>query len=165
MRTDWANAVTWSIYTLFGLALGSLAVIDLREHRLPNRIVVPLAAVGLVGLSAASLLQQRPARMLGAVGCMAVLLAVFFAITLVGPMGYGDVKLAAVLGLYLGWLGGVRTVYLAFVVGSLAAALFGVAVIAACRVRGRAWRGRSLPYGPFLVFGTLVALAAWGWSR
>ena len=157
---EWAAVVAEAAFAIFALGLGALAVFDVRRHRLPNKIMFPLAGVGLVALTVASVLEHRPGRMIGALGCMAVLLLVFYGITLLGPMGYGDVKLAGVLGLYLGWLG-IGVVYEAFVLGALAAALYGIALVAVYRLRGATWKGLSMPYGPFLAGGALLAMLGW----
>ena len=63
----------------------------------------------------------------------------------------GDVKLAAVMGLYLG-----RSVAVAVIVGTLAATIFGAAVIA--RVGVKQGRKTAVPFGPFLAFGGVVAI-------
>jgi leader peptidase (prepilin peptidase)/N-methyltransferase len=70
-------------------------------------------------------------------------------------MGWGDVKLAVVLGMYLGYLGwGVLIVggFLGFLLGGL----FGAALM----IAGRAGRKSQIPYGPYMILGTFVAIFA-----
>ena len=70
-----------------------------------------------------------------------------------GGMGEGDVRLAPLLGLYLGWLNpGIVLPGLLF--GFIAGAVVGVAMMAG----GQAGHRTTLPLGPFLAFGTVVAI-------
>ena len=68
-------------------------------------------------------------------------------------IGWGDVKLSGVLGLYLGWLG-VSALVAGLFLGYLLAALAGLGLLAA----RRATRKSQLPFGPFLLAGTLIAI-------
>ena len=70
-------------------------------------------------------------------------------------MGFGDVKLAGVLGLAAGWLGWgswAVALFLGFFLGGL----FGLALVA----RGRGGRKTAVPFGPFMLLGTLIAVLA-----
>ncbi|HCC84380.1 MAG TPA: prepilin peptidase, partial [Candidatus Pacebacteria bacterium] len=64
--------------------------------------------------------------------------------------GLGDVKLAAPLALILGWPKVLVGVFLAFLMGSV----FGLGLIMA----GRRKFGQILPFAPFLILGTGLAL-------
>jgi leader peptidase (prepilin peptidase)/N-methyltransferase len=134
--------------------LVALCVIDLRERRLPDRIVLPSVAVAFVLLAGAALLDGAP-RLIGTAVLGAVIFAgVLFALHLASPsgMGFGDVKLGLLLGLYLG------SVRLSLVVwGLLLGSLVGVvmAVPVALRTRNRS---AGIPFGPALAAGTVVAL-------
>jgi leader peptidase (prepilin peptidase)/N-methyltransferase len=70
-------------------------------------------------------------------------------------MGLGDVVLAPTLGLALGWLG-----WSASLVGL--AGGFGLAAVAAVLMigTGRARRGSSLPFGPFMLAGAWLGAMA-----
>ena len=68
-------------------------------------------------------------------------------------MGLGDAKLAVLMGLLLGWPNILIALFLAFFSG----ALVGVALI----VLKRKTLKSQVPFGPFLIFGTLAALF-WG---
>ena len=66
-------------------------------------------------------------------------------------MGFGDVKLSFLLGLVLGFPGTLISLYIAFLTG----AIIGCILII--------WKkkkliGTKIPFGPFLVLGTLVAI-------
>lgn len=135
------------VFAFFAAVLVVLAVIDLRTRRLPNRIVLPAAALVL-----AAQIAIAPDRALewtlAAAGAFTFLLVA----ALVNPagLGMGDVKLALLLGAALGW-----AVAPALFIGLAAAALAGVVLI----VRG-GWAARktAIPLGPFLALGGIVAL-------
>ena len=81
--------------------------------------------------------------------------ALFFLIAALaypGGMGMGDVKLALLLGVVLG-----RTVPVALMIGMIAALVPSVVLIAK---HGKAGRKMTIPFGPFLALGGLVALFA-----
>ena len=88
------------VLAFFAAVLVALSVIDVRTRRLPNRIVLPAAALVL-----AAQIAIAPDRALewtlGALGAFAFLLAA----ALLNPagLGMGDVKLALLLGAALGW--------------------------------------------------------------
>ncbi len=115
-----------------------LAVIDLQHHLLPNRVVVPSAAIGAGLLLLAAVPGQEWAALLRAVLGAVVLFAVFLILALVSPrsLGMGDVKLSGLLGLYLGWVG-----WGALVVGAAAGfviqALLALVLLAGRRIEVR----------------------------
>jgi leader peptidase (prepilin peptidase)/N-methyltransferase len=71
-------------------------------------------------------------------------------------MGFGDVKLAGVIGMYLGWVS-----WPLAIIATFAAFLIGSAVGIVVMVRGRGGRKTKVPFGPFMVLGTFLALF-WG---
>jgi leader peptidase (prepilin peptidase) / N-methyltransferase len=136
-----------AVAALFCAALVAVTATDLEHGVVPNRIVLPVAAVVLV---AQTLLEPSVQWVVAAVGAAAALLVA----TLVYPegMGMGDVKLALLLGAMLGWL-----VPVALVVGLLAAAVPAIVLLARHGSRARKLR---LPLAPFLALGGVVALFA-----
>lgn len=68
-------------------------------------------------------------------------------------LGFGDVKLAIPLGLLVGWPDILVWLLSSFWIG----AVVGLLLI----VSGKAKFGKPIPFGPFLIIGTLVALI-WG---
>ncbi len=151
------TAVALTTYGLFAVGGVALAVIDARSKLLPNRIVFPLYGVGLVGLTLASWLGHAWGAMLSALICMAAFYAVFYLIAMFGPMGFGDVKLAGLLGLYLGWIS-VPVAFAGILIGAVAASVGAIALILARSVRREPWRRMEIAYGPYLLFGALVAV-------
>jgi leader peptidase (prepilin peptidase)/N-methyltransferase len=131
----------------FVLVLVVLSAVDIAERRLPNRIVLPCAAAVLVAQTA--LYPDRALEwILAAVGAALVLLVPL----LIHPagLGMGDVKLGLLLGAALG-----STVVTALLIGFLAAAVYALGLLAR---HGLGARRRTIPFGPFLAFGGVVAL-------
>lgn len=134
----------------------ALVVIDLDEHRLPNRLTLTCAVVTLGGLAFAAATDgfgPEPARraLAGALSLGAFYL--FLALLGAGRgMGLGDVKLAPTLGALMAWPGWqvwAAGAFGAFLIGGV----WGVVLIA--RGEGRSAR---MPFGPFMVAGALGAI-------
>jgi len=77
-----------------------------------------------------------------------------FLITRGRGMGFGDVKFAFLIGLLLGFPKTTLSLYVAFLTG----AVVSIILILAGKKK---FRGSTVPFGPFLVIGTIVALF-WG---
>jgi prepilin signal peptidase PulO-like enzyme (type II secretory pathway) len=131
---------------VFTAALVLLTAIDLRHRLLPNAIVFPTTlAVGVI------LLASDPGSFLGHLAVAAAAGGFFFAFAAFfpGALGMGDAKLVFLLGLALGarTLGAIVVAFLALLV----VALYMIAK------RGPAARKETIPFGPFLALGGLVA--------
>lgn len=131
---------------------------DLARHRIPDALNVAAAVAGALLLLVPGDLSAYGRAWLAALAVTGVLLA----LALLGPsgLGMGDVKLAPALGLYLGYLGWEAVlvgILAGFVLGALAAIVILVRDVVARRPVGGALR-RALPFGPFLLLGTLVGL-------
>jgi leader peptidase (prepilin peptidase)/N-methyltransferase len=124
-----------------------LVRIDVREHRLPNRFVLPAIALGLLVCAGEWMLSDRmPVVPLVAALAYSGFLLVF---SLLGGMGMGDVKLAAALGLASQSLSvAILSPVLAFLAGGVASIVL--------LLSGR--RGR-IAFGPFLLGGFWCAMA------
>jgi leader peptidase (prepilin peptidase)/N-methyltransferase len=133
----------------FVAALIALAAIDLDHRLLPNKIVYPLAAYGLL----ATLLVDRADLVEHLVAGAGAFSFLFLAV-LAYPrgMGMGDVKLAGAMGVYLG-LSVIPALLIAFLAGSIV----GLAMIAR---EGASARKKAVPFGVFLALGGIVALLA-----
>ena len=130
-----------------GLALVAVSATDLEHQIIPNRIVLPAAAVVLAAQSA---LHPSPQWAVGAFAATGFLFAAALAVP--HGMGMGDVKLALLLGAMLG-----RTVSVAMLLGLFAALVPAIVLLAR---HGAAARKAKLPFGPFLAIGGVVALFA-----
>ena len=143
-----ANA---ALYAVVQVLLVAVAAVDLETRRIPNELVAGLAVLALV----ARVISERSHLVESAVAGVAVFsVALLLATIAKGGLGMGDVKLAGALGFVLG-----KTVLLALVLGTLAGAAAGLAVIAR---RGRAGRGTTIAYGPYLALGGALGILLFG---
>lgn len=141
-----------------GTVAGWLAAVDVREHRLPDRVQLPAAAVLLAALALRAVVGTDPGALARALAVSAAtgLVLLLLAAASRGGLGFGDVKFGMLLGLWTGYLGpaqGVLALVAAFLSG-------GVAAVAAL-LTGRAGPTTRIAFGPFLAVG---ALAATWWS-
>jgi leader peptidase (prepilin peptidase) / N-methyltransferase len=139
-----------AVASFFCAALVAISVVDLERRIIPNRIVLPAAAVVLV---AQTLLFPSPEWALAAVG--ASLFLFLAALAYPAGMGMGDVKLALLLGAMLG-----RTVPVAMMMGMIAALVPSIVLLVR---HGGAARKMGIPFGPFLALGGIVGLFAGEW--
>jgi len=128
-------------------------VYDLKYYLIPDKIIYPAIAVTFLyqlfrisdfKLLVNPLLSALPASLF------------FLTIVLVSRgkwMGVGDIKLAFFIGLFLGWPNILVALFLAFFIG----AIIGVGLI----VTGKKTLKSEVPFGPFLVAGTFMAMF-WG---
>ncbi len=134
------------IAALASVVLTLLAAIDIEHRILPNRIVLPATAV-LLALQLIFFPGDWLQWLLAGPAA-----AAFLAAPLIfrrDAMGMGDIKLAVLLGTIVGW-----NVFGAIVIGCFAI----VPIALWMRVRQGSIKGATLPFGPFLAFGTLVIL-------
>jgi leader peptidase (prepilin peptidase) / N-methyltransferase len=135
------------VASFFCLVLVAVSATDLEHRIIPNRIVLPAAAVVLAAQTA---VRPGPEWAIGAAGASGFLLLA--ALVYPAGMGMGDVKLALLLGAMLG-----RTVPVALLLGMMAALVPGVYLLLRYGSRGRKM---GVPLAPFLALGSLVALFA-----
>jgi leader peptidase (prepilin peptidase)/N-methyltransferase len=141
---------------LYLAAIGvALAAIDFDVHRLPDAIVLPSYAVGVLLLMPAGAVEGDWFGASRALTSMLVMLAAYFVLALAYPggMGLGDVKLAGLLGLFLGYLS-----WGAVVVGAFGGFLLGGAGGAVLLASGRAGRKSVIAFGPSMIAAALLAL-------
>ena len=160
LRFGWsAEVAAWAWFVAVGLLL---SVVDLREHLLPNRVLLPGGVVAALLLAVAALVDDAWPALLRAVLAGGLCFAVLLVMALLAPagLGMGDVKLAALIGLVLGWLGW-QVVVLGLFLGFLLQAVVGFLLLAL----RRAGRRTDLPFGPALLVGALAAaLVSGGWA-
>ncbi len=111
------------------------------------------ALVLLAGISLIWRMDRIEALISGAISCGFIYLLTRVRIHGKEAMGDGDVPLATFLGLWLGFPGTVIAFYVAFIVG----AIVGVILM----LLGNKDGDDHIPFGPFLILGTLVA---WWWG-
>ena len=138
------------VAAIFAAALVVLSAIDFERRILPDRIVLPSFAIVL-----AARIALEPERALEwTLAALGASLFLFVALVAYPKgMGMGDVKLCLLLGAALG-----KSVAVGLMLGMLGALVVGVVLMVR---HGAAARKMAIPFGPFLAFGSLVALF-WG---
>ena len=133
---------------ILGGALGVLVAFDVRERRIPNRIVLP-AAAACAALSLAQGLQPNDTRL-----CLAgdALLVVLLVVSIASPatLGMGDVKLALLILCALNSL--------AVIALLIAVELYMLVGFTLVIGRGRSALGTSLPLAPIIAAGCLITV-------
>ena len=170
----------------FIVILAALFITDLRKMLIPDRIILPSLKIGFIVLLSLTiykvgylyyflsqsnigkfLLPPRSdyflrhalltANPLLTGILMALIIGAFFwgliVLTKGKGMGGGDVKLGAFIGLMLGFPLSLLAIILSFITG----AIFSVGLL----VSGKKKFGQIIPFGPFLVLGSLISLF-WG---
>lgn len=151
-----ALLLAW-VLVCYLVAAARLWVIDVREHRLPDRIVLPLyALVGLPLFGAIVLVAPDPFTQARQTAYGAAVMFGLYALMRLasrGALGLGDVKLAGVLGLLLAYFSPLNLLWgnlLIFLTGGL----YSLVLILARRATGRT----HIAFGPFMLLGTTIAL-------
>jgi leader peptidase (prepilin peptidase)/N-methyltransferase len=147
---------------LLGAALLALSLIDLRTHRLPDIVTLPLAAIGLslpFWTETALLIELRVIGLgVGFVSLWAIA-ALFRRLRGYDGLGLGDAKLLGAAG---AWFGPFALAPLMLIATCAALLAVGGAALAGHKVSART----AIPFGPFLCLGffTLWIAQQLGWS-
>jgi Flp pilus assembly protein protease CpaA len=123
------------------------AVIDIRERRIPDSLILAGVATGII----LSLLEKDKGLLKGLLGGAAVgalLLLIYYLSK--GGLGLGDVKLFGCTGIYLGFE---RTMSV-MLIAAVLSGLFGLALVCINRKN----RKSELPFAPFILAGALVEI-------
>lgn len=136
-----------------GLALASglasvltvISIVDLRQHRVPDALSLPLLAAGFavaLGVSEQPFMRHVVGALVG-FSLFAVIGEIHFRLRRSEGLGLGDAKLFAAAGSWMGW----PALPMVLMAASLSAVAFALV----------AWRhslsGRRVPFAPFLSFG------------
>jgi leader peptidase (prepilin peptidase) / N-methyltransferase len=132
---------------IFCVSLVVISATDLEHRIVPNKVVLPAAAVVL-----ALQLAWHPTIQWPAAGLGAALFLFIAALAYPRGMGMGDVKLALLLGVGVG-----RAVPIALFVAMVAALIPSIVLFAR---HGLAARKMKIPFAPFLALGGVIALFA-----
>jgi leader peptidase (prepilin peptidase)/N-methyltransferase len=145
----WKFGVSWEagIASFYCAVLVVLSSIDIDRRIVPNRIVLPAAAVVLAAQTAV-----HPSVEWVVAGFGAALFLFLAALAYPRGMGMGDVKLALLLGFMVG-----RTVPIALFAGMVFALAPSLALFARHGMRARKMK---IPFAPFLALGGVLALFA-----
>lgn len=123
--------------------------IDLKHEIIPSEIVYPAIIVTFlyIIINTKYLILSSFA---AAIGALLFFLFIFL-VTRGKGMGFGDVQFVFLMGLLLGFPAIIVALYMAFLTG-------GAVSLILILWRKKKLRGSTLPFGPFLVFGTFFAL-------
>lgn len=157
----WPTPVTGGTIALFGAwllmltGLMALVVYDIRWMLLPNRIVFPLYAVGVV-YAGLSILQSADRLQAAAMTILSVAIGggIFYLIYQISKgnwIGGGDVKLGWLLGLFVG---GPQYSFLYIFIASLLGTALALPLMAASKLNA----SRVVPFGPFLIAGAIITV-------
>ena len=132
-------------------------MIDLKHQIIPDSMLVLMGiATVLFGIPLSG--AERISHLITSLSCGAFFLTLWL-ITKGRGIGFGDVKLYLVLGLLLGFPGSIIACYVALLTG----AFWGVILM----IRHKAKLKTRIAFGPFLLFGILIAYtlggAIWAW--
>lgn len=142
------------VWLLLAPAAVLLATVDLAAHRLPDVLTLTLAAATLLLLGGAEVLPGSGGSWTSALLGSFILGAFHVVLFLLSKgFGFGDVKLVLFLGAVLGWYG-----WVIVLVGTFAGYLFGALCGIGLMLAGRADRTSRIPFGPFLLAGTLAGV-------
>lgn len=147
--TEVSQFFVWLI-VLSGLVV--LAVYDLKWYLLPDKILVPLVIPAFVLMLISYIDSGSYNVITGPLIAAAVFGGFFYLLAAVSGgkwMGGGDIKLSFLMGLLLG----VQKTSVAMLLAFNAAAIVGVYLLASKKLK----RDHQIPFGPFLIAGTIVA--------
>lgn len=134
-----------------------LSIIDIREHRLPNRLVLPAFPIAFAGELIASALGNTWLNLISAVGCALLALIIGLAANRWATLGMGDVKLIGAIALSLGWFS-----FLAPLISVVLAFFIACAAVLVLVVLRKTTLGSSFALGPYLLIGfVLTHMLTW----
>lgn len=141
------------LWLMFLVGFVALAVYDLKWMLLPDKIVFPLTYLAAAQCILLFLLSPGIAQTIAIFSSVAIGAGIFYIVFQLSQgkwIGGGDVKLGLLLGLVLAD-GGLMT--FAIFAASVAGTLISLPLIAL----GKADRHSHIPFGPFLIFGAIIA--------
>ena len=154
--------LVFSVLELFYLwAIASFLMVifvyDLKHFLIPDKVLYPATLVAGLWYVVSSMAGWIPMYQIlntiySAVGAAGFFLAIFL-VSRGRAIGFGDVKLALFMGLFLGF----PAILVALAIAFASGALVGLALIFLKKKTMRS----EVPFGPFLIVGTFVALF-WG---
>ena len=134
------------------------AVVDLREHRIPNKLLLAGLIARVLILGVEYIIDYKEAwgttkdALLGA----AIIGAFFLIIMLIfkNSIGMGDVKITALIGLYQGVWGMVNSLFFSLVVSFFTAIVL--------LITKKKSKKDTIAFGPSLLLGTVIAMGLSG---
>ena len=130
---------------IFLMFLVLISVTDIRSGMIYNKILLPMAIIGLIFDLSGSLIKIDEALMAALVGGLILFVVQYLSR---GGLGGGDIKFAFVLGLWLG----VEEILITLFLSTMFAAAFGVIIL----IKYRNLKA-AIPFGPFISLGALIS--------
>lgn len=149
-------------YLVLVAGLVAVVIIDLEHHLIPNRLVYPVLALGVVLLALASAIDGTPSYLWRALVGGVLSFTGLGLLHLAQPqaIGFGDVRIGVIAGMFLGWLS-LQLVLVGFALAFGTAALVAIILLVTGR---RALRDR-IAFAPFLVVGQFLAILVGSYGR
>ena len=146
--------LTLDLLVLFSLLI-IISVYDIKHTIIPNFFVYSFIGLSLIyKIVLYGVASLSPTYVLQDIAFGAILFTAFFLIWFLSggrAMGFGDAKLVAGLGIFLGAQKGIVALLLSFWIG----AVVGIALLF---LRRKSFTMKSeIPFGPFLVLGTIIS--------
>lgn len=150
--------IHFALWLLAGVVLAIQVAYDAKWFLLLDAMNITLASIGLlyaiVGVMISGDAVPAIISLIESVAVMSGIYGILYLLSKGAWIGFGDVKLGIGLGLLLG---GWQTAF----IGLFAANLIGCIVIIPGMITGRLTRASRIPFGPFLIAGTVVGVL-WG---
>jgi prepilin signal peptidase PulO-like enzyme (type II secretory pathway) len=154
---------SWYVITQFvlwlagGVGLAVLFAYDAKWFLLPDKVTLIVAIIGALGSTLSIIYAPNPlGQLINVVCAIAILSGVYWLLYIASKkqwVGFGDVKLGFALALLLGdWRVAIIALFAANLIGTLAV-LPGLLI-------GKLKAKSHVPFGPFLILGTIVAQLA-----
>jgi leader peptidase (prepilin peptidase)/N-methyltransferase len=145
-----AGQPAWAALTILAGVGICVVTVDLRERRIPTPLVLIGAIAAVLVAAVTSIRDETWAPLIHAVAGAAVVGVALLVVHLVQPhsLGFGDVRLAALTGALTAY--GAVSITAATVAAVLAALVAAIAAVA--------MRARSVPFAPFLIAASAVAV-------
>ena len=146
---------TKTIYLFITLSLFIIIfVFDLKHYIIPDRVIFPAIAISLLYdvflFVSGDINLDKFLNFIYAGFFPALFFFLLFFISQGKWMGFGDVKLALFMGLFLGFPKILVSLFLAFLFGGI----IGIGLV----ILGNKTIKSEVPFGPFLISGTILAL-------
>lgn len=151
------HGASWSSITMgvSCIGLATTACIDAQTRRLPNRAIISIMVIEIVGFVLSAAIDDQWSSLWRAfiVAALSLGIALLIYIVTRGGLGEGDVKFAPVVWMPLGWLG-----WGSAFGGYLVAAVIAVCWAVVVGVSQRKFRKVSIPLGPALALGAIITI-------
>jgi leader peptidase (prepilin peptidase) / N-methyltransferase len=145
---SWPSFQIFLFYLLESLFLIAIFFYDFLHGKIPDRLSLPAIGLGILG----GMIFGLPTGIDMLLG--ALLIGGFFLVQFIISngkwIGGGDIRLGVLMGVLLGWKGGLTALIISYFLG----AAVSIYLLATKKAKGKT----SIPFGPFLISGTLITL-------